>query len=99
MRGSTDLLDLPLNRWLDDAAIQQDANRVSCQVTLVVVVTDIDASPTAFHVKNRDGERMKTAESMMLNFAESGLLLRASSALERRTVKQGKRSEIHGLQR
>ena len=28
-------------------AIQQDANRVSCQVTVVVVVTGIDVSSTA----------------------------------------------------
>ena len=45
-KGSTDLSDLSLNRWLDDAAIQQGANRVSCQVTVVVVVTDIDVSST-----------------------------------------------------
>ena len=31
---------------MDDAAIQQGANRVSCQVTAVVVVTDIDVSST-----------------------------------------------------
>ena len=42
-KGSTDLSDLSLNRWLDE---QQDANRVSCQVTVVVVVTDIDVSST-----------------------------------------------------
>ena len=41
-----DLSDLSLNRWLDDAAIQRDANRVSCQVTVVVVVTDTDVSFT-----------------------------------------------------
>ena len=45
-KGSTDLSDLSLNRWLDDAAIQQGANRVSCQVTVVVVVTGIDISST-----------------------------------------------------
>ena len=41
---NTDLSDLSLNRWLDDAAMLQDANRVSCQVTVVVVVTDTDTS-------------------------------------------------------
>ena len=45
-KRSTDLSDLSLNPWLDDMAIQQDANRVSCQVTVVVVVTDIDVSST-----------------------------------------------------
>ena len=45
-QGSTDLSDLSLSRWLDDAAIQQGANRVSCQVTVVVVVTGIDVSST-----------------------------------------------------
>ena len=43
-KGSTGLSDLSLNRWLDDAAIQQGANRVSCRVTVIVVVTDIDVS-------------------------------------------------------
>ena len=52
-KGSTDLSDLSLNRWLDDAAIQQGANRVSCQVTVVVVVTCIDVSPTGS--RNFDG--------------------------------------------
>ena len=42
----TDLSDLSLNRWLDDMAIQQGVNRVSCQVTVTVVVTDIDVSST-----------------------------------------------------
>ena len=45
-KGSTDLSDLSLNRWLDDAAIQQGANGVSCQVTVVVVLTSIDISST-----------------------------------------------------
>ena len=45
-KGSTDLSDLSLDRWLDDAAIQQGANRVSRQVTVVVVVTGIDVSST-----------------------------------------------------
>ena len=35
-----------MNRWLDDMAIQQGVNRVSCQVTIFVVVTDIDVSST-----------------------------------------------------
>ena len=49
------LSDLSLNRWLDDdAAIQQGANRVSCQVTVVVEVTDIDVSSTGSH--NFDGD-------------------------------------------
>ena len=45
-KGSTDLSDLSLNRWLDDAATQQGAKRVSCQVTVVFVVTDINVSST-----------------------------------------------------
>ena len=46
-KRGTDLPDLSLNRSLDDAAVQQDANRVSCQVTVVVVVvTDIDDPST-----------------------------------------------------
>ena len=31
-------------------AVQQDANRVSCQVTVVVMVTDIDVSSTTMSV-------------------------------------------------
>ena len=50
-KGSTDLSDLSLSRWLDDAAIQQGANRVSCQVTVVVVVTGIDVSSTLKYQK------------------------------------------------
>ena len=38
-KGSTDLSDFSLNRWLDDAAIQQGENRVSCQVTVDVSST------------------------------------------------------------
>ena len=53
-KGSTDLSDLSLNRWLDDVAIQQGANKVSCQVTFVVVVTDIDVSSTGS--RNFDGD-------------------------------------------
>ena len=53
-KGSTDLSELSLNRWLDDAAIQQGANRVSCQVTVVVVVAGIDISPTGS--RNFDGD-------------------------------------------
>ena len=49
-KGSTDLSDLSLNRWLDDVAIQQCVNRVSCQVTVIVVVTDIDVSFTSILV-------------------------------------------------
>ena len=45
-KGGTDQSDLSLNRWLDDAAIQQGANKVSCQVTVVVEVTGIDVSST-----------------------------------------------------
>ena len=45
-KGSTDLSDLSLNRWLDGMAIQQGVKRVSCQVTVIVVVIDIDVSPT-----------------------------------------------------
>ena len=44
--GSTDLSDLSLNQWLDDMAIQQGVNKVSCQVTVIVVVIDIDVSST-----------------------------------------------------
>ena len=40
--------------WLDDVAIQQDANRVSCQVTVVVVVTDIYVSSTGSRNFNGD---------------------------------------------
>ena len=32
---------------LDDVAIQQGVNKVSCQVTEIVVVTDIDVSSTS----------------------------------------------------
>ena len=53
-KRGTDLSDLSLNRWLDDAAIQQGANRVSCQVTVVVFVTDIDVSSTGS--RNFDGD-------------------------------------------
>ena len=53
-KGSSDLSDLSLNRWLDDAAIQQGAIRVSCQVTVVVVVTGIDISSTSS--RNFDGD-------------------------------------------
>ena len=42
-KKSADLSDSSSNRWLDGAAIQQDANRV----TVVVVVTDIGVSSTA----------------------------------------------------
>ena len=45
-KGSIDLSDLSLNRWLDDMAMQQGVNRVSCQVTVIVVVIDIDVSST-----------------------------------------------------
>ena len=45
-KRGTDHSDLSLNRWLDDTAIQQGVNRVSCQVTVVVVVTDIGVSST-----------------------------------------------------
>ena len=45
-KGSTDLSDLSLSRWLGDMAIQQGVNRVSCQVTVIVVVIDIDVSST-----------------------------------------------------
>ena len=34
--------------------MQQDADRVSCQVTVVVVVTDIDVSPTGSRNFNGD---------------------------------------------
>ena len=53
-KGSTDLTDLSLNRWLDDMAIQHGVNRDSCQVTVIVVVTDIDVSPTGFRNFNGD---------------------------------------------
>ena len=53
-KGSTDLSDLSLNRWLDDMAIQQGVNRVSCQVTVIVVVTDIDVSSTGSRNFNGD---------------------------------------------
>ena len=53
-KGSTDLSDLSLNRWLDDTAIQQGVNRVSCQVTVIVVVTDIDVSSTSSRNFNGD---------------------------------------------
>ena len=49
-KGSTDLSDLSLNRWLDDMAMQQGVNRVSCQVTVIVVVIDIDVSSTLQYV-------------------------------------------------
>ena len=45
-KGSTDLSDLSLNRWLDDMAIQKGVIWFSCQVTAIVVVTDIDVSST-----------------------------------------------------
>ena len=44
----------PWTGWLDDVAIQQDANRVSCQVTIVVVVTGVDVSSTGS--RNFNGE-------------------------------------------
>ena len=53
-KGSTDLSDLSLNRWLGAAAIQQGANRVSCHVTVVVVITSIDVSSTGS--RNFDGD-------------------------------------------
>ena len=53
-KGSTDLSDLSLNRWIDDMAIQQGVNRVSCQVTVVVVVKGIGISPTSS--RNFDGD-------------------------------------------
>ena len=52
------------------------------------------------HVSKLDGERDKTFEDMMLNFAESGHpVLRATSAFERRIEQQRKRSKISSLQR
>ena len=45
-KGSTDLSDFSLLRWHDDVAKQQGVNRGSCQVTVIVVVTGIDVSPT-----------------------------------------------------
>ena len=53
------------------------------------------------HVNKLDGEWDKTAEGMMINFAESGhLVFRASSAFgKRRIEKQRKKSEIHSLLR
>ena len=53
-KRGTDLADLSLNRWLDDAEIQQGANRVSCQVTVVVVVTGMDISSTGSRNFDRD---------------------------------------------
>ena len=53
-KRGTDLSDFSLNRWLEDAAIQQGANRVSCHVTVVVVVTGIDISSTGS--RNFDGD-------------------------------------------
>ena len=53
-KGSTDLSDLSLNRWLYDTAIQQGVNRVSCKVTVIVVVTDIGVSSTVTSTRNDD---------------------------------------------
>ena len=53
-RGSTDRSDLSLNRWLDDAEIQQGANGVSCQITVVVLVTGVDISSAGS--RNIDGD-------------------------------------------
>ena len=45
-------------------------------------------TPTAKRMQEQEGEWEKTAECMMLNFAESGhLVFRATSALERRELK------------
>ena len=53
------------------------------------------------HVNKPDGERDKTAEGMMLNFAESGHpTFRGTSASGRGELKsQRERNEIHSLQR
>ena len=53
------------------------------------------------HVSKSDGQWDKTAEDMMLNFAESGHpVFCATSALEKRKIeKQRERNEIHSLQR
>ena len=69
-KGSTDLSGLSLNRWLDDAAIQQGANRVSCQVTVVVVVTRIDISSTGS--RNLDGDLTLGTLSPLSLFLTSG---------------------------
>ena len=52
-------------------------------------------------VSKPDGEWNKTAEVMMLNFAESGHpVFRANSAFrKRRTKKQRRWKEVHSLQR
>ena len=53
------------------------------------------------HVSKPNGEWNKTAEVMMLNFAESGHpVFRATSALERGELKKQRRwKEVHSLQR
>ena len=48
------------------------------------------------HVNKPDGEREKTVEGMMLNFAESGHpVFRASSALERGELKSKEKERNH----
>ena len=75
-KGSTDLSDLSLNRWLDDAAIQQGANRVLCQVTVVVVVTGIDVSSTVAMSFARTISGARDALCICVALNKDGLRLR-----------------------
>ena len=77
-KGSTDLSDLSLNRWLYDTAIQQGANRVSCQVTVIVVVTDNHVSST-FHFSTSLSSFIFHFLSFSLLFNVSSLVLALSS--------------------
>ena len=53
-KRGTAISHLYLNRWLDDAAMQQGAKRVSCQVMVGVGVTGIDVSPTGSRIFDGD---------------------------------------------